>query len=57
VDCIGAYFQVVPIVASDAFIASAFVWNGLMLCSPHEPSIVVTVHVLEVFCVLQLRCP
>ncbi|KAJ7751846.1 hypothetical protein B0H14DRAFT_3096830 [Mycena olivaceomarginata] len=28
-----------------------------MPCSPHEPSVVVTVRVLEVFRALQLRCP
>ncbi|KAJ7869704.1 hypothetical protein B0H14DRAFT_2571643 [Mycena olivaceomarginata] len=57
VDLFGAYLQAVPIIAGDAFIASAFVRNGLMPCSPHEPSVVVTVRVLEVFRALQLRCP
>ncbi|KAJ7698838.1 hypothetical protein B0H14DRAFT_3528743 [Mycena olivaceomarginata] len=52
-----AYIQAVPIIAGDVFIASAFVRNGLMPCSPHEPSVVVTVCVLEVFRVLQLCCP
>jgi hypothetical protein len=56
VDFVGAYIQAVPIIAGDAFIASVFVWNGLMPCSPHEPSVIVTVHVLEVFRVLQLCC-
>ncbi|KAJ7779311.1 hypothetical protein B0H14DRAFT_2962618 [Mycena olivaceomarginata] len=57
VDLFSAYCQDVPIVTGDAFIASAFVRNRLMLCSPHEPSVVMTVRVLEVFHVLQLRCP
>jgi hypothetical protein len=57
VDFVGAYIQAVPIIAGNTFIASAFVWNSLMPCSPHEPSIVVTVRVLEVFRVLRLCCP
>ncbi|KAJ7809280.1 hypothetical protein B0H14DRAFT_3481571 [Mycena olivaceomarginata] len=57
VDLFSAYYQDVPIVDADVFIASVFVRNGLMLCSPHEPSVVVTMCVLEVFCVLQICCP
>ncbi|KAJ7310676.1 hypothetical protein DFH08DRAFT_1046440 [Mycena albidolilacea] len=57
VDLFSAYYQDVPIVDADVFIALVFVQNGLMPCSPHEPSVVMTMRVVEVFCVLQICCP
>jgi hypothetical protein len=47
----------VPIVDGDVFIAPAYVRQGLMPSTPHHASVAITVHALEVFRVMQLRCP
>ncbi|KAJ7362389.1 hypothetical protein DFH08DRAFT_799427 [Mycena albidolilacea] len=43
VDLFSAYYQAMPIIDANMFSTSVFVWNGLTPCSPHEPSVVVTV--------------
>ncbi|KAJ7705953.1 hypothetical protein B0H16DRAFT_1746965 [Mycena metata] len=57
VDLFTAYFTEVPITATDNFVASAYVRQGLMPAAAVFPSVVITVRVLEVFRRLQLRCP
>ncbi|KAJ7664832.1 hypothetical protein B0H14DRAFT_3696647 [Mycena olivaceomarginata] len=49
-------YEEVPIVSGDLFIASAYMRQGLMPSTPHHAS-VITVRTLEVFHVMQLRCP
>ncbi|KAJ7713835.1 hypothetical protein B0H14DRAFT_3523213 [Mycena olivaceomarginata] len=41
----------------DTFMASAYVRQGLMPSTPLHPTVVVTVRTLELFRVMQLRCP
>ncbi|KAJ7693724.1 hypothetical protein B0H14DRAFT_3531072 [Mycena olivaceomarginata] len=50
-------YEEVPIVDGDAFITSAYVRQGLMPSTPHHASAVITVRTLEVFRIMQLRCP
>jgi hypothetical protein len=44
-------------VHGDAYIASAYVHHSFMPCSPHTPSVVITLRALEIFRVVQQRCP
>ncbi|KAJ7867083.1 hypothetical protein B0H14DRAFT_3084142 [Mycena olivaceomarginata] len=57
VDLFSAGRRDVAIVHGDAYIASAYVRHGFMPCSPHTPSVVITLRALEIFRVMQLRCP
>ncbi|KAJ7195403.1 hypothetical protein B0H12DRAFT_1082211 [Mycena haematopus] len=57
VDMFSAYYAEVPIAADDVLVASAFVRQGLFPVAPHFPSVVITARALEVFRVIQLRCP
>ncbi|KAJ7858939.1 hypothetical protein B0H14DRAFT_3446975 [Mycena olivaceomarginata] len=52
-----ASYKDVPIVQGDAFMASAYVRQGLMPSTPLHPTVVVTVRALELFRVMRLRCP
>ncbi|KAJ7824252.1 hypothetical protein B0H14DRAFT_3469498 [Mycena olivaceomarginata] len=52
-----ARWREVPIAQGDAFVASAYVRQGLMPSTPHHASVVITVRALELFRRLQLRCP
>ncbi|KAJ6614479.1 hypothetical protein B0H10DRAFT_2221215 [Mycena sp. CBHHK59/15] len=54
---LAAYYQDVPIIRGDHLVASAFVRQGLMPVAPHVPTVVITVHALEVYRVAHLRCP
>ncbi|KAJ7817185.1 hypothetical protein B0H14DRAFT_3474817 [Mycena olivaceomarginata] len=57
VDLFAARWREVPIAEGDVFVASAYVHQGLMPSTPHHASVVITVHALELFRLLQLRCP
>ncbi|KAJ7238462.1 hypothetical protein C8J57DRAFT_1528772 [Mycena rebaudengoi] len=57
VDMYSAYFAEIPLLVGDELIASAYVRQGLMPCSPYFPTVVITTRVLEVFRVAHLRCP
>ncbi|KAJ7676315.1 hypothetical protein B0H14DRAFT_2423574 [Mycena olivaceomarginata] len=50
-------YKDVPIVQGDTFMASTHMCQGLMPSTPLHPTVVVTVRALELFRVMQLRCP
>ncbi|KAK7046968.1 hypothetical protein R3P38DRAFT_2507024 [Favolaschia claudopus] len=57
VDMFSASHQMLPLLRSDAYVASACVREGWMPSSPYFPSVVITLRALEVYRVTRLRCP
>ncbi|KAJ7712387.1 hypothetical protein B0H14DRAFT_2645298 [Mycena olivaceomarginata] len=51
------YIVSVPLQATDKFIVSSLVGQGLFPCSPFAPKVAVATRVMEMFCVNRLRCP
>ncbi|KAJ7358006.1 hypothetical protein DFH08DRAFT_801867 [Mycena albidolilacea] len=56
VDLFKASYKDVLIMRGDVFMASTYVHQGLMPSTPLHPTAVVTVHTLELFRMMQLRC-
>ncbi|KAJ7303803.1 hypothetical protein DFH08DRAFT_985980 [Mycena albidolilacea] len=57
VDLFKTYIVSVPLQATDEFIVSSLVGQGLFPCSPFAPKVAVATRVLEMFRVNRLRCP
>ncbi|KAJ7855762.1 hypothetical protein B0H14DRAFT_3448862 [Mycena olivaceomarginata] len=57
VDLFSAYYADVPLVQGEHDVASAYVGQGLMPAAPYSPNVTITIRTLEIFWVMQLRCP
>ncbi|KAJ6477237.1 hypothetical protein DFH09DRAFT_952052 [Mycena vulgaris] len=55
--CVGARLLDIPLLAGDATLSAGFVNLGYFPCSPSSAMVVVTVRVLELYRVTNLRCP